>query len=191
MALRCFIAVSLPAPLRNAVGEIIGKLRDTGADIKWVPEENLHLTLKFLGETEEELVEEIKNALIDKLSHYPPFYIKIGGVGYFPGGRNPRVIWVGIEDPGVLEDIYKDIDYAAAKFGYPMEKRPFSPHLTIGRVRSPKRVAEVIRRLEEFRTIVFDEFVVKEVILMKSELKPGGAEYSGLAEIPLEGKNDD
>ncbi len=191
MALRCFIAVSLPATLRSAIGEVVGKLRGIGADIKWVSDENLHLTLKFLGETEEELVDEIRNALIDKLSHYAPFYIKIGGVGYFPGGRNPRVIWVGIEDPGVLEDIYKDIENAVAKLGYPREKRPFSPHLTIGRVRSPKRVAEVIRRLEEFRTITFDEFVVKEVTLMKSELKPGGAEYSGLAEIPLEGKNDD
>ncbi len=191
MALRCFIAVSLPATLRSAIGEVVGKLRGIGADIKWVSDENLHLTLKFLGETDEELVDEIRNALIDKLSHYAPFYIKIGGVGYFPGGRNPRVIWVGIEDPGVLEDIYKDIENAVAKLGYPREKRPFSPHLTIGRVRSPKRVAEVIRRLEEFRAITFDEFVLREVTLMKSELKPGGAEYSGLAEIPLEGKNDD
>ena len=75
--------------------------------------------------------------------------------------------------------------------GWTWEERPFSPHLTIGRIRSPKRVAEVIRKLEEFRTFTFDEFMVKEVTLMKSELKPGGAEYSGLAEIPLEGKNDD
>ncbi|SPQ01438.1 conserved hypothetical protein [Candidatus Sulfobium mesophilum] len=191
MALRCFIAVSLPDSLRNAVGEVIRKLKDTGADIRWVPGENLHLTLKFLGETKEELVNDIKNELSKKLSHYAPFYIKIGGVGYFPGGRNPRVIWVGLEEPGLLEDIYKDVENATTRLGYPSEERPFSPHLTIGRVRSPKRVAEVIRRLQEFHTVTFEEFIVKEVTLMKSELKPGGAEYSGLAEIPLEGKNDD
>lgn len=191
MALRCFIAVALPGPLKNAVGEVIRKLGESGADIKWVPDENLHLTLKFLGETGEGRLEEIKGALHKKLSPYAPFYIKIGGVGYFPGGKNPRVIWVGIEEPGSLADIYTDIENVMVKFGYPREGRPFSPHLTIGRVRSPKRVAEVIKRLEEFRTVAFDEFVVKGVSLMKSELKPGGAEYSGLAEISLEGKNGD
>ncbi len=191
MALRCFIAVSLPGPLKRAIGDVIGKLRESGADIKWVPDENLHLTLKFLGETETERVDEIKNMLRKKLSHYAPFYIRIGGVGHFPGGKNPRVIWVGIEEPGMLEDIYRDVENAMEKLGYPREERPFSPHLTIGRVRSPKRVAEAIKRLEEFRSMSFDEFVVKEVTLMKSELKPGGAEYSGLAEISLEGKNDD
>ncbi len=191
MALRCFIAVALPGPLKRAVGEVILKLKESGADIKWVPYENLHLTLKFLGATGEELIDEIKGALNKKLSHYAPFYIKIGGVGYFPGGRTPRVIWVGIEEPGSLADICADVENVMVKFGYPREERPFSPHLTIGRVRSPKRVAEVTRRLEGFRTVAFDEFMVKEVTLMKSELKPGGAEYSGLAEISLEGKNDD
>ena len=191
MALRCFIAVTLPGPLKKAVGEVIRSLRESGADIKWVHDENLHLTLKFLGETEEARLDEIKGALFKKLSHYSPFYIKIGGVGYFPGGRNPRVIWVGIEEPGSLADIYTDVESVMVKFRYQREDRPFSPHLTIGRVRSPKTAGEAIKRLEEFRTVAFDEFVVKAVTLMKSELKPGGAEYSCLAEISLEGKNDD
>jgi 2'-5' RNA ligase len=188
MALRCFIAVTLPGPLKKDVGDVIRKLRESGADIKWVPDENLHLTLKFLGETEEERLDEIKGALYKKLSHYAPFYIKIAGVGYFPGGRNPRVIWVGIEERGPLADICTDVENAMVKFGYPREERPFSPHLTIGRVRSPKRVAEVIKRLDEFHAVAFDEFVVKGVTLMKSELKPGGAEYSGLAEISFGGE---
>ena len=188
MALRCFIAVTLPGPLKRAVGEVIIKLKESGADIKWVPYENLHFTLKFLGATDEELIDEIKGALNKKLSHYAPFYIKIGGVGYFPGGRNPRVIWIGIEEQGSLADVYGDVEEVMLKFGYPREGRPFSPHLTIGRVRSPRRVAEVIKRLEEFRTIAFDGFEVKGVTLMKSELKPGGAEYTGLAEISLEGE---
>ena len=189
MALRCFIAVTLPGPLKRAVGEVIIKLKESGADIRWVPYENLHFTLKFLGATDEELIDEIKGALNKKLSHYAPFYIKIGGVGYFPGGRNPRVIWIGIEEQGSLAEVYGDVEEVMLKFGYPREGRPFSPHLTIGRVRSPRRVAEAIKRLEEFRTIAFDGFEVKGVTLMKSELKPGGAEYSSLAEIPLEGRN--
>ncbi|MFI5295114.1 MAG: RNA 2',3'-cyclic phosphodiesterase [Thermodesulfovibrionales bacterium] len=188
MALRCFIAVTLPGPLKKAVGEVMAKLKESGADIKWVPYENLHLTLKFLGATSEEVVDEIKGALYKKLSRYAAFYIRIGGVGYFPGGRNPRVIWIGIEEQGSLADISRDVEEVMLKFGYPREARPFSPHLTIGRVRSPKRVAEVIKRLDEFRTMAFDEFEVKGVTLMKSELKPGGAEYTGLAEISLEGE---
>ncbi len=188
MALRCFIAVGLPGPLKKAVGEVITKLRESGADIKWVSSENLHLTLKFLGSTDEELIEEIRGALSKKLSHYPPFYIKIGGVGYFQGGKNPRVIWIGIEEKGFLADIYRDVEEVMLKFGYPREVRPFSAHLTIGRVRSPRRIAEVIKRLDEFRDIAFDEFEVKAVALMRSELKQGGAEYSGLAEISLEGE---
>lgn len=190
MALRCFIAVTLPGQLKSAVGEVIIKLRESGADIKWVPYENLHLTFKFLGATGEELIDDIKAALYKKLFHYAPFYIKIGGVGYFPEGRIPRVIWIGIEEKGSLADIYRDVEEVMLKFGYPREARPFSPHLTIGRVRSPRRVAEVIKRLDEFRTIAFDEFEVKCVTLMKSELKPGGAEYTGLAEISFGGKND-
>ncbi len=187
MALRCFIAVNLPGPIKKAVGEVITKLKESGGDIKWVAHENLHLTLKFLGATDEELVGEIKGALYKKLSHYAPFYIKIGGVGYFPEGRNPRVIWIGIEEQGSLADIYSDVEEVMLKFGYPREARPFSPHLTIGRVRSPRRVTEVVKRLDEFRTMDFDGFEVRDVTLMKSELKPGGAEYTGLAAISLEG----
>lgn len=183
--------MTLPDTLKKAVGEVIRKLREAGADVKWAPEENLHLTLKFLGRTSEEHLDEIKEALYKKLSHYAPFYIKIGGAGHFPQGKPPRIIWVGIEEPGSLADIYTDVESVMVKFGYPREDRLFSPHLTIGRVRSPKRTGEVIKRLNEFRTVAFDEFVVSRIVLMKSELKPGGAEYSGLAEISLEGKNGD
>lgn len=187
MALRCFIAVTLPASLKQAVGSVTNSLKETGADVKWVPEENLHLTMKFLGATDEGKVDEITGALRKKISPRPPFYIKIGGVGSFPGGRHPRVIWVGIQENGHLEDIYQSVEDVMRKFGYPPEDRPFSPHLTIGRVRSGKRLSEMLKKLDEFRAADFAELEVKGVTLMKSELKPGGAEYSSLAEIPLEG----
>ncbi len=191
MALRCFIAVTLPAPLKQSVGEMMRSLGETGADVKWVPEQNLHLTLKFLGAIGEEKIEEMTGALRKKLSPYRPFYITIGGVGCFPGGRHPRVIWVGIQEYGPLEDIYREVEGVMKQFGYPPEDRPFSPHLTIGRVRSGKRLAEVLKRLDELRAVDIGEFEVKGVTFMKSELKPGGAEYSSLAEIQLEGNNGD
>ncbi|MDA8431519.1 MAG: RNA 2',3'-cyclic phosphodiesterase [Nitrospiraceae bacterium] len=191
MALRCFIAVALPPPLKQSIEKVVAALRDAGGDVKWVPGENVHLTLKFLGETGEEKIGGIIEALRRKLSPYPPFYIRIGGVGSFPGGRHPRVIWVGFRERGRLEDIYRSVEEAVKEFGYPPEDRPFSPHLTVGRVRSGKRLAEVLKRLDEFREADFAELEVKGVTLMKSELKPGGAEYASLAEIPLEGKNGD
>jgi 2'-5' RNA ligase len=191
MALRCFIAVTLPALLRQSLGGLTKSLKETGADVKWVAEGNLHITLKFLGATDGEKVDGITAALRKKLSPHPPFYIKIGGVGCFPGGRHPRVIWVGIQDYGPLEGIYSETEAVMAQFGYPSEDRPFSPHLTVGRVRSQTKVAELLKRMEEFRTADFGELEVKGVALMKSELKPGGAEYSSLAEIPLEGNNGD
>lgn len=191
MALRCFIAVTLPEHLKKSIGGIIAKLGESGADVKWVPDENLHLTLKFLGATDEGRIGEIKDRLLKKLSSYSPFYIKISGVGCFPGGGRPRVIWVGIEEPGALKDIFRDIEDVMMKFGYPREGRPFSPHLTIGRARSDKKMAEMLKRLDGYGTVTFGDFEVKGVTLMKSELKQGGAEYSSLAEIPFGGEDDD
>jgi 2'-5' RNA ligase len=191
MALRCFIAITIPGTLKQSLGGVVKRLRETGADIKWVPETNLHLTVKFLGYTEEEKVDEITGALRKKLSPHPPFYIKIGGIGCFPAGRHPRVIWVGLQEYGPLEEIYQGVEGVMTKYGYRPEDRPFSPHLTIGRVRSGKNLAEVLKRLDEFREVSFGELEVKGVALMKSELKPGGAEHSTLAEIPLEGNNGD
>lgn len=191
MALRCFVAVTLPPAVKQPIEKVVAVLRDSGGDVKWVPGENLHLTMKFLGATDEEKVDGIIAALRGKVSPHPPFYIRISGVGSFPGGRHPRVIWVGIREQGRLEEIYRSVEEAVREFGYPPEGRPFAPHLTVGRVRSGKRLAEVLKRLEEHRAADFAELEVRGVTLMKSELKPGGAEYSSLAEIPLEGKNGD
>ena len=190
MALRCFIAVRLPGPVKKAIGEMIEDLKKSGADVKWVPYENIHLTLKFLGSTEESLVEDIKEALSKKLSSYSPFYIKISGAGCFPDERRPRVVWVGSGDAAQITDLQADVESELRKLGFPSEERKFSPHLTIGRVRSQKKITEMLKRLEEYRSSSFDDLEVKGVTLMKSELKPAGAEYYPLAEIPFGGRND-
>ncbi|MEJ2696833.1 MAG: RNA 2',3'-cyclic phosphodiesterase [Candidatus Sulfobium sp.] len=190
MALRCFIAVEIPAPLKELLAETTERLRKSGADIRWVRPENVHLTLKFLGSTEETLVAAISGALSEKLSSYSPFYIKIGGVGCFPDMRRPRVVWVGIEESRELKELARDVDAVTLKFGYGAEERAFSPHLTIGRVRSQKGVSGMIKNLENFDTASFGSMEINKVTLMKSELRPAGAEYSGLAEIFIGGRND-
>ncbi len=190
MLLRCFIAIEIPETIRKSIADIIDSLKKSASDVKWVSAENIHITLQFLGETEDSLIPDIKEALYKILAPYSPFYIKIAGVGCFPSGRRPRVIWVGIEESQSLTDLYKDIASEMVKFGYRKEERGFTPHVTIGRVKSNRNVGEMLRRLEEFKVTDFPDFEVQKIKLMKSELKPSGAKYYSLAEIPIGGNNN-
>jgi RNA 2',3'-cyclic 3'-phosphodiesterase len=191
MDIRCFVAINLPETVKNQIAEIISDLRKTGGDIKWVPAGNVHLTLKFLGNVDETVIPALKESLSKKLSHYKPFYIKIAGIGCFPSEKRPRVIWIGMEDSEVLKGIQKEVDVELNAFGFAPEDRPFSPHLTIGRVRSPKRLPELTRRCADVKATDLGAVNVTGIHIMKSELKPAGAEYSSLAEIPLgTGRND-
>jgi 2'-5' RNA ligase len=190
MDLRCFIAVRIPVTVRKAVGEVIETLKKSGADVKWVPEENIHITLKFLGSTDEAIIENIREALSGRVSPYRPFSIRIAGTGYFPAGRRPKVVWIGIDHAGSLPELQEDVEREMVRFGYEEEKRPFSPHLTIGRVKSDRRMTEMLKRLDAFRETGFGEMEIREITLMKSELRPAGAVYSSLAEIPFGGRKN-
>lgn len=185
MGLRCFIAIEIPETIRISIGDIIDSLKKSGADVKWVAQENIHITLQFLGDTEESLVPSIKGALDKILSTYSPFYIKICNAGCFPDERRPRVIWVGMEESQSFLNIYKDISDEMTRFGYLKEKRGFTPHATIGRVKSQMNTGELTKRLSEVRAIQLPDFQVQNITLMKSELKPSGAKYFSLAEIPI------
>jgi RNA 2',3'-cyclic 3'-phosphodiesterase len=190
MALRCFIAVEIPGALKKLVAETTEVLKKFGADVRWVPAEHVHITLKFLGDTEESLVVRICDALSERLSSYSPFYINISGVGYFPDIRRPRVIWVGIEESPALNRLASDVESEMSGLGYSREGRAFSPHLTIGRVRSRKGIPAMMKGLEKLAAASFGSLEIGRVTLMKSELRPAGAEYSRLAEISFGGRND-
>jgi 2'-5' RNA ligase len=190
MDLRCFIAVEMPGPLKTKIGELIDTLRQTGADVKWVKKENLHITLKFLGNIAESSVDDIKNSLTRKLSHYEPFCIRISGTGTFPPGRFPRVIWIGMDEAEILNHIHKNVDEGMSGFGVKPDDRLFSPHLTVGRVRSNKRMNELLKKIDEMRSEEFGALEISGVSLMKSELKPAGPEYERLAEIKFVGRDD-
>ncbi len=185
MTIRSFIAINLPDRVTRSIADLIAELRKTGVDVAWVPAEKIHLTLKFLGNTVDSMIPEIMERISKKLSHYNAFYIKIVGTGCFPSEKRPRVLWIGIEGSAVLNSIQKDMDTEFAQLGFAAEDRPFSPHLTVGRVRSQKRITEMMRRFTEFRTADFGIVEVKGIRIMKSELKPAGAEYTCIAEIPI------
>lgn len=185
MLLRCFIAIEIPETIKKSIAAIIDNLNKTGSDVKWVSEENIHITLQFLGETEESLIPDIKDALYKILAPYSSFYIKIADVGYFPSGKRPRVVWVGMEECKSLVSLYEDISKEMVKFGYQKEERGFTPHVTIGRVKSNRNMRELLSRLDEFKVTDFSDFEVRNIKLMKSELRPSGAKYYSLAEIPF------
>jgi 2'-5' RNA ligase len=191
MNIRCFIAVNLTEEVRKSLADVISELRKSRADVKWIPPGNIHLTLKFLGNTDDSLVPAISESLSKKLSHYKPFYIKIADVGCFPSEKHPRVIWIGMEGADELKEIQKDVDAEISTFGFAPDDRPFSPHLTIGRVRSARNLTELMKYFEGFKAADFGTIAIRDIHIMKSDLKPAGAEYSSLAEIPLgTGRND-
>jgi 2'-5' RNA ligase len=186
MNLRCFIAIDIPDPIREEIGAFIHTLKKYDADVKWVPPENLHLTLKFLGSTSETLLPGLLDSLSAVVVPYKPFCIRIEDTGFFPGRKNPRICWIGMEEnTGMLKSIHADVENAAKRLGFSSEDREFNPHLTIGRVRSRRGMIAVMNELADCKGRVFGSVMVERIKIMKSELKPKGAEYTCLHEVPF------
>lgn len=189
MNLRCFIAVGLPDPVKRGIGGLIDILKKHDVEVKWIIPGNLHLTLKFLGSTPEDFISNIKESLLAVVSSHVPFYIKIHTTGVFPNKKYPRVIWVGMEDSEILPKLRADVEDAMSQLGYKKEDKEFRPHLTIGRVRSQKGMINIINELENFKDKDFGTISVDNIKLMRSELKPKGAEYTCLQDFPFPKKN--
>jgi 2'-5' RNA ligase len=188
--LRTFIAIDLPGEILNKIGEITKYFQalTPSKAIKWVSMDKLHLTLKFLGEVQKDQLETIKSVLIHTLDKLPPCEITIKGLGMFPNANNPRVIWLGITDAVALISIQQILDNALATVDIPREKRVFSPHLTLGRVRSnakPADVEQIGKVLSQYKVDTIGRITVNEIRLYQSELRPGGPIYTPLLVIPL------
>jgi len=183
MDLRCFIAIDIPEPIKREIGKLIDVLKKYDADVKWVSAANFHLTLKFLGNTPESSIPGIKMALSSIVSSYQPFCIKIIGTGMFPTRKNPRVCWVGIEGSDILKKVKEDIENSMLQFGFKKEDKDFNPHMTIGRVRSLKGIMNIVNELAFFQEQDFGTVNVDNLKIMKSDLKPGGPEYTCLYDI--------
>lgn len=185
MRVRCFIAVEIPEPIRVTISDLVETLKQRGADVKWVSSENIHITLKFLGDTEESLLPAIQQQLSKKLFNYRPFCIRISGVGSFPPGKHPRVIWVGTEESSDLKALQGEVESGMSALGFAAEERPFQAHITVGRVKSGRRLSEMAGKLADMRETVIGNFEVTSIKLIRSELGRGGPVYTCLAEIPL------
>ena len=186
--MRCFVAVDPPADARDALARVQATLRDAGprADVRWTAPGSLHLTLTFLGETALEAQPAIVAALTAVATRHPAFALSAVGVGAFPGLERPRVVWVGLAD-GLREmgRLAADVERALVPLGFPLGARPFSGHVTLGRVRSPRGLRPLIdaARVLEARPVA--SWRVDEIVLYRSELRPGGAVYEALARVRL------
>jgi len=179
--IRSFIAVEVPQLLRARMAELQKELQSTAADVKWARPESVHLTLKFLGYLPAEDLEKISSAIEPSISVWEPFELWIHGLGCFPSTRNPRVLWVGIDRGGKeVSELQKEVEKKVADAGFPPEDRPFTPHLTLGRVRSSRGKGPLIRAIESHKDWEVGTFKASEVDLFKSELRPSGAIYTKL-----------
>jgi 2'-5' RNA ligase len=185
MGLRCFIALELPEELKKNIYVCIEKMKAARADVKWVRTENLHLTLKFLGDTAEELLKSINERLISLAKAHDRFYFHISGAGVFPNVKYPRVVWLGVHDSEEIIKLQHDIEESMAGLGFKRDGKQFTPHLTIGRVRSLRNTGALMKELATLKEVDFGKIEVVNITLMKSELKPGGAEHFKLSEIPI------
>ena len=188
--LRAFIAVELPSSIQNAIQEQTTPLRRMldSSLVRWTPAHNIHLTLKFLGDVSAANLELLCEMLTREAGQHSPFDMRIADLGSFPSSRRPRVIWVGLHAPAVLESLQRGVESAAARLGYAPEDRSFSPHLTVGRVRqnlSTKDSQKIRTALESTKLGELGITRVDCAYLFKSDLHPSGSVYTRLFSAPL------
>jgi RNA 2',3'-cyclic 3'-phosphodiesterase len=183
---RVFVAFELPSTIREATAAIQRELTPAKGKIGWVRVDGMHLTLKFLGEISASRLSEIEKALKEAADGTGPLKIVVRGLGVFPGPKNPRVIWVGIEsDDDRLCRLQERIDRALTRLGFPRESREFRPHLTLGRVKSSQGVDGMMKALTFHRDFIAGDCLLAELHLYQSELRHEGAVYTKLWSVAL------
>jgi RNA 2',3'-cyclic 3'-phosphodiesterase len=185
--LRLFVAIHAAPAVKDAAEAVIGRLRGAG-HVGWVTRERLHLTLKFLGSTPPDKVPELRAALAKNANAFSRFVVYSSGVGAFPNLRKPQTVWLGVDDqPGRLGDLAEGVDRAVQPIGFEREMRPFRAHLTLGRVRSPRGLAELAHKLRAAAGEPPQRaaWPVDEYLLVQSVLRPSGPDYTILDRFPL------
>ena len=180
--MRLFTGLDLPGDVVANLEELLRRLKPA-ARIQWSPPANLHVTTKFIGEWPAERLAELKEALAGVPAR-PPLEVEAARVGFFPDARAPRIFWCGIEASG-LPELAADIDLATAALGIAREKRAFSPHLTLARIKPPVDIQSLHRAIAALATVEFGEFAAGSFFLYQSTLRPSGSVYTKLAEFPL------
>lgn len=180
--MRLFVGLDLPAELVRNLEGLLEELRPA-ARIQWSPPANLHITTKFIGQWPEERLDELKAALA-AIPARPPIAVRIRDLGFFPNARSPRVFWCGIDAPG-LDRLAADTDRVTAVLGIESEKREFSPHLTLARIKERIDMRPLEARIDALPSKDFGSFEVRSFFLYLSTPGPKGSVYTKLSEFPL------
>lgn len=183
---RAFIAVEIDDQTKQKISELISNLKKSDADAKWITEDQIHLTLKFLGNICEGDVQKISDALSGVSNNFNSFMINFSGIGAFPNLNHPAVIWLGV-DKGAdyLKTLAEGIENELEKSGFAREAREFQPHLTLARIRSPKNMPELARLAKKTDFISGNDVQIDKLILFQSRLSPKGAVYTIILEKHL------
>ncbi len=189
--MRLFIGIGLPPECRRAIAGAVSPLRDRKVPVSWVPERNMHLTLKFLGETPPGRVDELAGLMTEAAREIPPFGLRVEHPGGFPTLRAPRVLWVGIREPlELVRKLHENMENALSAAGIPRDERPYHPHVTVGRVRGKVAPGWGEEYAAAVSRMTIDTVSVNSYRLYESRLSPSGANYSVLREIPFGGGAD-
>lgn len=182
--MRLFVALEIPAAVRENLAALLKSFRAISPQPRWVRAENLHVTLKFIGEMPETKLEATRNVLAAVRSDQA-VTLNFRELGFFPNEKHPRVFWVGMEASTNLKGLAGDIEVALEKLGIAREKRPFSPHLTLARLPTPGMPEKLRAAIQENAARDFGSLRTHEFHLIESKLKPSGAEYTTLARFPF------
>lgn len=184
--MRVFISIELPDEIRKNIVRRLNELREAGSGVRWVEEKNLHVTLKFLGEVEDKQVENIIALATKAAAGIGSFKANFEGMGTFPSGKSPRVIWAGIGEGGEkLKRIAGSLEEHFSKAGCRSEEREFSSHVTIGRIKGNRGVDKLRDKIEGLKGLKFGEALIDRIQVMKSALTPKGSIYELLKEVRL------
>ena len=185
-SIRAFIALELPENIIDVIRKIQEAMKSFGFKVRWVRPENIHLTLKFLGNINPADVAQISSVICEAVNPFEPILLTAKGIGVFPGMKRPRVIWVGMGGQvATIIGLQKVLDEKLNGIGFPMEKRPFKGHLTLGRVKgriSSERLTAALAQHNEFES---DTFFAQTVVLFQSVLDPKGSVYTKLLNVSL------
>lgn len=189
--IRAFIAIDLPAEILHNLQQVSVQLQQRliGIPLRWVPTQNIHLTLKFLGEVSVNNLDLIKEILQVEAEKHAGFEVSMGELGAFPSLHRPRVVWVGVQAPPVLITIQHEIEAQTTRLGYAPEERQFSPHLTLGRVAhniTPQEARQIGETLTDYKAGSLGTTRIEALHLYRSELSQRGATYTRLHSASLQ-----
>jgi 2'-5' RNA ligase len=184
--IRSFIAFELPDAVMSLLDTVQQELKSLRLKARWVRPANIHLTLKFLGDINPGRIDDIGAAMADAAADCPALALAVGGIGFFPGVRRPRVIWLGLGGQiQPLLNLQRNLEDRLAALGFAKEKRSFKAHLTLGRMRDAVDPALIGRAAEQYAELGNQQFTADRMILFRSDLQPSGAVYSQLRQVGL------